>query len=87
MCLSRFEDRLLAHNSFTFHFALAESGIEDMPMPAQQLNGVFAVIFNGDPVGKHIVVLAGTGVRRLILCFHTYLDPLCYFCDHVYQKY
>jgi len=87
MRLAWLENWLLANDAFTFDFALSETRIKDMPVPPQQLNGKFTVVFNGDPVGKHIVVLARTGVRRLILSFYTYLDPLCYFCDHVYQKY
>jgi hypothetical protein len=30
-----------------------------MPVPSQQLYGVFAVIFNGDAIGEDIMILTG----------------------------
>ena len=86
MALTWLENRLLANNAFTLHFALIESGIENMPVTAQQLNGEIAMILDRYPVRKHVMVLARTGVRRLILRLHAYLYPLGDFSYHCFKS-
>ena len=87
VCLAGFEHGLLAYHTFTFHFALGEPGIKDMPVSAEELDGVFAVVFDGNAVGKHVVVLARAGICRLVFRLYTYLDTLGDFRYHTVQKY
>jgi hypothetical protein len=87
MRLTRFENRLLTYNSFTFHFTSREAGVINVPMTTKQLDGVFTLIFDGDAVGKNKVVLAGTGICWLIFRLNCYLDSLGDFGYHRFQKY
>lgn len=82
MGLAWFKDRLLPYNAVAFHLAPREPGIGDVPMPAQQLDGVIALIFYCDPIREYVMILAGAGIRWLVFRLHTYLDPLRYFRDH-----
>lgn len=51
-------------------------------MPTKQLDGVFTLIFDGDPVCEYIVILTRTGIRWLVFRLHTDLNPLRYFSYH-----
>ena len=86
MRLSRFQNRLLAYNAFTFHFATGESGVINMPVAAKKLDGIFTLIFDGYPVGKDKVILAGARICRLIFGLHCYLDSLCDFGYHRFKN-
>ena len=62
MILAWLKHGLLSHHAFAFYFPGSEAGIINMPMAPQQLDCEFALIFNGNAVGKHIVKLAGARV-------------------------
>lgn len=87
MHLAWFQYRLLPYYTFALHFTSCKTCVVNVPVAAHQLNGVFALIFDGDAVRKHIVVLARAGIRRLIFRLHAHLYSLCDFRDHAIQKY
>src|SRR6478736_4066906 len=82
MGLTGLKNGLLADYSITFHFAFRKSSIVNMPMPAHQLDGKIALVFDGDAVSEDIVILTGTGIRRLIFRLHRYFYALGNFCYH-----
>src|SRR5690606_29055891 len=86
MGLPRFKNRLLSHNTFAFYFTLVESGVVNVPVTTQQLNGIFTTVLNCDTVRKYIMVLARTGIRGLVFRFHTDFDPFCNFRNHTHSK-
>ena len=57
-----------------------------MPVSAQHLNGIFALIFYRNSVGEYVMVLAGTRIGRLIFRLHAYFDTLCYFRYHRFKN-
>ena len=87
MCLTGFQNRLLAYYTLAFDFALTEACVKNVPMTTKQLYGVFAMVFDGNAIRKNVMVLTRTGIRRLVLRLHTYLYPLGYFRYHTLQKY
>jgi hypothetical protein len=87
MCLPGLKHRLLPNNTFAFYFTSGKAGIENVPVPPHQLNGVLALIFDCNAIGKNIMVLTGTGICGLVFRLYTNLDPLRDFSDHTSQKY
>src|SRR5690606_20064590 len=37
---------------------------------------------NGNPIREHVMILARTGIRRLVFRLYTHLNPLRYFSYH-----
>jgi len=87
MGIPGFYHRLLSHNTVALNSSLMSICIGNEPMPFQKLYCVVAVVFDGDSVGKNVVVLAWTGVLRLVLGLYTYLHALSCSCNHTFQKY
>lgn len=87
MRLPRLQNRLLPYNTLALYRTRVVTGIGNIPPSGEQLNREFALVFNGNPVREHIMILTGAGICRLIFRFHTYLYALCYGLDHHLQKY
>lgn len=62
MLLARRQHRLLADDSLALHLASQAGGLYDEPMPAQELHGGVALIFDGNPISEHVAVLYGHGL-------------------------
>jgi len=72
MKLAFLEDGLFTDNTFSFHLPVVAGGIEDMPMPFQELNGTGSMIFDGDAVGEDILVSQRPRIFDLEECFYGY---------------
>lgn len=83
MDLTGFEHGLLSDNAFALHFTGKETSIVDVPLAAFQLDGEFPAVFNRNAIREDIMVLAGTGVGRLVLRFHCNAYSFGDFRDHL----
>ena len=76
------QNRLLANDTLTFNLAVFTIGIENEPLPSQQLHGVFTLVFDVDDIGKQVVVPTGIGIFRLVGCFNRNSNTFCDFRYH-----
>ena len=77
MIFAGFENRLEANNAFAFDFSFIECSIMNIPVPAKKLDGMLAVILDGDAVGKDKMTLVGYGIPGLIFSNDRNTYSLC----------
>ena len=56
---SRIQNGLFSHHTFSFDFFRFTIAVGDNPMATKKLNGLTAVVFNSDFIGKNKVVFLG----------------------------
>ena len=83
MVLPRLDDGLLAYNPFSVNFSFASVGVNDVPVATEQTDGMIALVFDGDAVGKHEFVAQRFGIFRLIVGLHTDFNAFCCFGYHL----
>lgn len=81
--IAGFQHRLQSHDPCALHFPHRSISIINKPMPAQQLYGMFAMVFDQDLISEHKVILAWIGVIWLIFRQHGDFDAICNFGNHV----
>jgi hypothetical protein len=74
--LPRVQNRLNANDSLTFYLPVAAVAVENMPVPAMQLDGKIIMVLDGYAIGKHILPRQRIGVIRLVKRFHAYFHAL-----------
>ena len=62
---------LQTHDAVALHFAHGTAGIDDYPMPAQELHGVRAPVFDCDMVAEDKFPLPRVRVSREVIRFYT----------------
>lgn len=85
MALARLYDRLQAHNTFPFYFAVLTIGIPNNPVAMGQLNGGIGAVFDGNPIPKNVFALAWIRVRGQVLGFYRNCDAVCRLNFHEYR--
>lgn len=79
---TRFEYWLQAHHTFPLYLALGAFGIKNQPMPPQELNPVFALVFDTHFIRKHEVFVLRTGIFGLVDRLDGNFDAVCRLCRH-----
>lgn len=64
--LAGLQHGLFAYYALAFYLAAYPRTFPDVPVPAHQLHLLFAVVFNGYSIGKHVLPLHRPGVVRVV---------------------
>ena len=72
---------LFANYAFALNFPAGIVRIHNVPVASFKTDRMVAVVFDGNPVGKHIMGLRRVTMRWLVESLYTHFNPRCYFCE------